>query len=100
MEKEYIAGKITGDPNYKEKFAKAAEIIAAEGNLPINPANNHEGLTPKAYMRISFDLIDDSDRVRFLPDYEDSPGAMLELRYCEYTGKPYSFFKRSGRDEK
>jgi len=92
--KIYIAGKITGDPNYKEKFAKAAEIIRAEGNIPINPANNHEGLTPKAYMRISFDLIDDSDAVRFLPDYRDSPGAMIELPYCQYTGKPYSFFDK------
>lgn len=42
--KIYIAGKITGDPYYKAKFARAAADIADAGHTPINPAmasNNH-----------------------------------------------------------
>lgn len=36
--KIYIAGKITGDPYYKAKFARAAADIADAGHTPINPA--------------------------------------------------------------
>ena len=35
----YISGKITGTTDYKEKFEKAAEQIAAKGHIPINPVD-------------------------------------------------------------
>ena len=44
--KVYIAGKITGDPNYKGKFAAEAEKIRAAGHIALNPAELPEGMEP------------------------------------------------------
>lgn len=52
--KIYIAGKLTGDPYYKAKFARAAADIADAGHTPINPALQPEGMSNADYMRISF----------------------------------------------
>lgn len=87
MIKVYIAGKITGDPNYKETFAKAAKTVADCGNIPLNPAELPEGMAPADYMRICLAMIDICDFAYFLPGWEESPGAQLELNYCKYTGK-------------
>ena len=43
--KIYIAGKLTGDPYYKAKFARAAADIADAGHTPINPALQPEGMS-------------------------------------------------------
>lgn len=86
--KIYIGGKITGDPYYKAKFARAAADIADAGHTPINPAMQPEGMSNADYMRISFAQLDSADAVAFLPDWEDSKGARIEHLLVEYTGKP------------
>lgn len=85
--KIYIAGKITGDPNYKEKFAAVQREIESDGNIVLNPAIFPEGLEPIDYMRMSFAMIDAADMVVYLPGYLDSAGARLEADYCNYVGK-------------
>lgn len=87
--KIYIAGKITGDPNYRKKFLEAKKRLEQDGAVILNPAVLPEGLTKIDYMRMSFAMIDAADTVKFLPDAADSPGAQLERRYCEYVGKPF-----------
>ena len=87
--KIYIAGKITGDPKYREKFKEAAADIARGGHIPLNPADLPKGMRPKDYMRICFAMIDVADAVVFLPDAKESAGAKLEMEYCEYIGKEY-----------
>ena len=92
--KIYIAGKITGDPNYKMKFRMAAKHIQELYPLAVilNPAELPEGLTPKDYMRLCFGMIDVADAVVFLPDAAESAGARLEMAYCEYIGKEYKMW--------
>ena len=94
--KIYIAGKISGDPNYKNKFSVAADAVSAayEGAVILNPADHPEGLSAAEYMRLCFAEIDMADMVMFLPDYKGSSGAQLELAYCRYTGKPHSFLSK------
>ena len=89
--KIYIAGKITGDPNYKERFGKAENQLKEEGHIVLNPAILPEGLEPKDYMRICFAMIDISDKVLFLADACQSDGAMIEYGYCRYIQKSYEF---------
>ena len=85
--KIYIAGKITGDPNYKEKFAAAQNALESQGYTVLNPAAFPAGLRAADYMRLSFAMIDSADIVAFLPDYKRSSGALLEYQYCIYTDK-------------
>lgn len=89
--KVYIAGKITGDPNYKAKFERAKTELEKQGNVVLNPAMLPEGMTPADYMRICFAMIDCADVVAFLPDYYESRGAWLEYRHCQYVGKAVTF---------
>lgn len=44
--KIYIAGKITGDPDYRAKFADAQRQIEAQGHIVLNPATLPEGMEP------------------------------------------------------
>ena len=60
--KIYIAGKITGEPKYKEKF-------------------------PADYMRICFAMIDTADAIYLLKGWYSSSGASIERNYAMYTGK-------------
>ncbi len=85
--KFYIAGRITGDPNYRQKFMKVQERFE-QGRQPVlNPASLPEGMTPADYMRVCFSMIDCADSVVFLPDWRESEGAKLEYQYCKYIGK-------------
>ena len=85
--KVYIAGKITGDCDYREKFERAAELLRREGHVVLNPTTLPEGMSAADYMRICFAMIDVADRVVLLPDWQSSPGARLEKEYCRYIGK-------------
>lgn len=83
----YIAGKITGDPQFKEKFAWAQKQLEEKGHTVLNPATLPEGMKPADYMKMCLVMIDRADRVYFLEDYAESRGAMMEQAYCDYTGK-------------
>lgn len=90
--KIYIAGKISGNPNYKEDFANLREWIL--GKYPsgkiLNPASLPEGMTAADYMRICLAMIDSSDLVVFSESANNSKGAILEKEYCKYVGKTYT----------
>ena len=87
--KIYIAGRITGNPNYKAQFKATAAMLQEEGHTVLNPAELPEGMEAADYMRICMAMIDVADAVVFLPDAAESAGARLEMAYCEYIGKEY-----------
>lgn len=91
MTKVYIAGKIYGDNDYRQKFAAAEEKMKEAGHVVLNPAALPHGLSLADYMRICFAMIDCADRVMFLPDWKSSKGARLEWSYCLYTGKAVGY---------
>ncbi len=84
----YIAGPITGVPDYRERFARAAEAIEKRGYIALNPAALPDGLTNDQYMKICFAMIQAADLVLFLSGWRKSLGASLEQLYCNYIGKP------------
>ena len=97
--KAYIAGKITGDPEYREKFQQAKKAIEKHNISVIVPSVLPGGLSKSDYMRICFAMIDCADVVYFLPDWEESEGAKVEKAYCEYVGKPIRFFRLEACNE-
>lgn len=84
----YIAGPITGVPDYKRNFNQAENGLLIRGHTPLKPSILPNGLTDAQAMRICLSMIDEADAVLFLQDWEYSAGAKLEHAYCEYFGKP------------
>ena len=91
--KLYIAGKITGDPDYKAKFAMAEKFYKEHGYTVLTPAVLPEGMRPADYMRICFAMIDTADTVAFLPGWGASVGAWVEHAYCCYIDKNIRHFE-------
>lgn len=89
--KIYIAGKITGDPDYYKKFWQVESNLEKDGHIVLNPADLPEGLSREEYMQICIPMIFAADKVVFLPDSSDSNGAMVEYYLCKYIGKPMEF---------
>lgn len=85
--KIYIAGKITGDPNYKAKFTRAVKKFPTTDKV-ILPTCLPQGLAYRDYIRISLTMIDVADKVAFLPDWKGSTGSKIEHAYCRAVGKP------------
>lgn len=85
--KVYLAGKITGDPNYRAKFAEAETLLEEQGHAVLNPAVLPDGLAEADYMRICLAMLDSAELAVFLPDYSESKGALVEEAYCKRTGK-------------
>lgn len=84
----YIAGPITGTKDYRERFARAADLIEQKGYIALNPATLPGGMTNEQYMKICFAMIESADVVLFLSNWRKSIGASLEQLYCNYIGKP------------
>lgn len=89
--KIYISGKITGDRRYKAKFKEVERKLTAAGHVAISPAMQPPGLSPADYIRVDFAMMEAADVVLFLPDYQESKGAMLEWAWCQYVGKPCAY---------
>ena len=77
----FISGKITGDFNYKEKFAKAEEYLKSKGHVVINPTITPLGLNKyEDYIHICYAYIDVAEAMYMLKGWEDSNGS----KNCEY----------------
>lgn len=85
--KIYVAGKITGNPEYYEHFQRAMLKLRTSGHLVILPTILPDGLEHDEYMHICYALIDVSDAVYFLSNWRESEGAREEHRYASHTGK-------------
>jgi len=80
--KTYIAGKITGEPDYKKKFSAVAEKLIEKGEYVMNPAILPEGFEYGHYMNICIEMLRGCDRVVFLQNWIDSKGARTEYLYA------------------
>jgi hypothetical protein len=79
MKKIYICGKVTDDPNYKEKFLEEENRLFSLGYEPVNPAaciSSNESW-PKA-MKLAIRLMLLCDGVSLLPYWKKSKRAKIE----------------------
>lgn len=85
--KIYIAGPMTGYQNYnRHAFNAKAEEFSAQGHIVLNPATLPGGLTQPEYMDICFAMIRAADAVHFLPNWQQSEGAVAEYYYAKKIG--------------
>lgn len=90
----YLAGKITGDPFYRSKFYDAQKKLEEGGFIVVNPALlPAEGFTYEAYIRMSSAMLEECEAACFLPDWNDSNGAIYEYGKATATGKHVFFFE-------
>ena len=93
MKTVYLAGKITGDPNYYAKFHVAACELEEAGFTVINPAILPPvGFDYAAYIRMSAAMMDECEAVCFLSDWKDSGGAKLEHSRATGARKEIFYF--------
>jgi hypothetical protein len=87
MKKIYICGKVTGDPNYQEKFIKEENRLYLLGYEPVNPAAIVSSNTAWSdAMRIVIRDMLVCDGVSLLPDWKKSKGAKIEARLARELG--------------
>lgn len=84
----YIAGSISGDPNYKRKFRKAEKHLREMGfDKVINPICVTDNLPYECYAPISIGFVQACDCLFVLRDWKESKGARAEVAYAEMLGK-------------
>lgn len=87
----YIAGKITGDENYKSKFEKAQKKLEKRGFIVLSPAVLPEGMKKEKYMPICLAMIEAADMVILLNDWNRSQGAIVEHNFAIYQNKAVEY---------
>lgn len=88
----YIAGKVTGlDYNKAQrKFDNAAAYLELNGFVAVSPMDFvHPEATWEEAMKISLNLLIQSDMIWMLPGWQDSKGATLEREIAMKTGIPF-----------
>ena len=85
----YIAGKVSGLPeaSVKFKFDKAKNYLEAEGYKVLSPIDyiSHDTNWQTA-MKMATTLLNMSDCIYLLSDWEDSPGARFEFEMAVRFG--------------
>ena len=85
----YLAGRIAGDPDYREKFKRAAaRLWNAPDICVLNPSKLPGGMSRADYMSICLPMLLRADRAVFLEDWRDSAGARIEYALAAYVGIP------------
>lgn len=99
--KVYLAGKMTGEPDFGyPKFNAAAAALRAAGYEVVNPAELWGGeidpsRTWMEYMRRGIQEMLTCEAVVAFPDWEESRGASLEMMLAGGLGMP-CFLYRDG----
>jgi hypothetical protein len=86
-QKAYIAGKITGDDGYRDKFAAAEMWLIGLGYIVLSPARLPEGFEHHEYMVICLAMVSVCEIVFFLPGWTTSKGAKDEHAEAKRLGK-------------
>ena len=81
----YLAGRITGEPNYHANFAAAADRLRNDGYSVFNPASsNQEGRPLRQIMAFVLGQLCQCDVIAMLPGWWRSGGARIEWLLARY----------------
>jgi len=89
--KAYIAGKISGNEDYKHEFQVAQTDLILDGYTVMNPAVLNKGFEQMEYLHVCKAMIDVCDIVFFLPNWTTSCGSNFEMGYATGIKKDIRF---------
>lgn len=89
--KIYLSGKISGDPNFKEKFAQKARELTEHGYQVFNPAVHPDMFTWEQFMELDLKALSHCDTIYLMKDWKDSRGAKIEYDEAVRLGKNIVF---------
>jgi hypothetical protein len=80
----YLAGPMSGLPNYnREAFFAEEKILQKGGAIVLNPATSPDGLrSHDSYMRIALAMLGEADLMVVLPGWEKSVGVAMEMDFA------------------
>ena len=88
MAKIYIAGPISGLPNFtRDAFNAEAHRLLGLGHVALNPAILPDGLEQHEYMAICIEMVKMAEQLVMLPGWERSAGARAEHALAIKLGK-------------
>ena len=91
MYKIYIAGAITGNPNYVKEFLQAEECLEKKGFEVLSPIRTKasENCLPSKFCFFDcLDLLKQADMICFINDISKSKGAKIERDIAVYCDIP------------
>ena len=74
----YLSGKITGDPDYRNKFRKAEKSLKAMGHKVYNPCVIPDIFDWNAFIDIDLTILQYCNAIFMLDDWKESKGAQAE----------------------
>ena len=83
----YLSGKISGDENYKEKFAAKEKELTEQGYMVYNPAKHPNMFSWEQFMELDLLALKNCDSIYLLEDWKDSRGAKIEYEEAVRLGK-------------
>ncbi len=84
----YLSGPMTGiEECNRPAFNLKAVELRKQGAIVLNPARHPLGLDYEEYMRLAILDVELCDIVVCLPGWENSPGAIREIRKAKQLGK-------------
>ena len=90
----YLSGKITGDPNYLDKFNAVAHVLRTKYSKAVvfNPAHEFQGIAEKLsksgaseeeahdiLVDMCIRMLKDCEAIAIMPDWKSSKGAIAEM---------------------
>lgn len=85
----YIAGKVSGTDDYKERFGEAEQYLKSLGLEAVNPVDHtYDTWDYKMLFDRGMNMLRSCKMIALLPGFEDSPGARAELAYAKAVGMP------------
>ena len=87
MMKVYLIGRISGEPDDYDHFQRAALKVRMMGHTVLSPMILPDGLDNEDYAHIFYSMMDVSEGVYFLDNWQESAIAQEAFRYAQHTGK-------------